>query len=101
MSQRNPAGRPTPPFSFPTPSLERGTVVAQTLDPDNLEWRKSSFSGSNGCVELASLEGNRVALRDSKNPAAGFFVYTPHEWISFVKGVRNGEFDGLVRPETQ
>ncbi|MCT2582366.1 DUF397 domain-containing protein [Actinophytocola gossypii] len=40
-----------------------------------LVWRKSSFSGSGGtgggnCVEAALLDGDRFALRDSKNPDA-------------------------------
>ncbi|MFD0851192.1 DUF397 domain-containing protein [Actinomadura adrarensis] len=36
---------------------------------DELKWRKSSKSSSNGgeCVELASLP-NAVAVRDSKDP---------------------------------
>ncbi|MFC6882771.1 MULTISPECIES: DUF397 domain-containing protein [Actinomadura] len=37
---------------------------------ENLNWRKSSRSGSNGgnCIELASSLCGRVAVRDSKDP---------------------------------
>jgi hypothetical protein len=43
------------------------------VDPTGLVWRKSSRSGAGGnsnCVELAHL-GTVIAVRDSKNPAAG------------------------------
>lgn len=43
--------------------------------PAGLTWRKSSFSSDNGmCVELATLSGNRFAVRDSKNPAGGHLI---------------------------
>ncbi len=63
---------------------------------DVLAWRKSSFSGAGGCVEVAPLGGGFLALRDSKNPAQGYFVYDAHEWQSFLAGVRAAEFDNLV-----
>lgn len=62
-------------------------------DECQLVWRKSSFSGANGCVEVAALSEGGIALRDSKHPEAGYFTYTPHEWQAFLNGVRNGEFD--------
>ena len=44
--------------------------------PAGLTWRKSSFSSDNGvCVELAHLPGGRIAIRDSKNPAAGHLIF--------------------------
>lgn len=62
----------------------------------DLPWRKSSFSGPNGCVEAAPLNGDLIAVRDSKNPQGGHLVYNAHEWQSFLAGVRNGEFDYLA-----
>ena len=47
-------------------------------------WRKSSYSGngSNGnCVEVAFL-GPAIALRDSKNPAAGALVLPQQAWTA-------------------
>jgi hypothetical protein len=63
---------------------------------DDLAWRKSSFSGMNGCIEVAPMGAGKLAWRDSKNPGEGFFVYDAHEWRSFLKGIRAGEFDDLV-----
>ena len=65
-------------------------------EPSDLAWRKSSFSSQNGCIEVAPLGQGHLALRDSKNPDQGYFVYNAHEWQSFVQAVRAGEFDDLV-----
>ncbi len=65
-------------------------------DLADLAWRKSSFSGQNGCVEAAPLRDGLIAVRDSKNPQAGHLVYNALEWQSFLAGVRNGEFDYLA-----
>ncbi len=55
-------------------------------------WRKSSLSGTNGCVEIAVINGN-IAVRDSKERKGPVLTFTPGEWKAFVGGVRNGEFD--------
>jgi hypothetical protein len=70
-------------------------VSERAVEP-GLPWRKSSFSGGNGCVEVAPIGGGSVALRDSKHPERGYFVYDAHEWESFLLGARNNEFDDLV-----
>ena len=62
------------------------------LDLTAAEWRKSTLSVVNGCVEVAHV-GDRVAVRDSKDTAGPVLVFTPREWEDFVGGVRFGEFD--------
>ena len=66
--------------------------------PDDLAWRKSSFSGSNGgdCVEIAPTPDNTVAVRNSKAPEAGVVLFTRSELAAFVAGVKAGEFDDLT-----
>ena len=62
---------------------------------DDLNWRKSSFSGGEGteCVEVAEApEGGRY-LRDTKDRNRPAHYFTAAEWDAFVKGVKNGEFD--------
>lgn len=56
-------------------------------------FRKSSFSGSGGCVEVRRLPDGHIALRDSKNISLPPYHFTPHEWTAFLAGVRAGEFD--------
>lgn len=65
------------------------------MQPDDLDWRTSSFSGGNGdsCVEVAFLPGGGVAVRDTKDRTLAPHRYTAPEWDAFLAGVRAGEFD--------
>ena len=61
-----------------------------------LDWIKSSLSMASGaCVELA-LAGDRVALRDSKNPTVAPLLFTRAEISAFLYGAKRGEFDRLL-----
>jgi Domain of unknown function (DUF397) len=56
-------------------------------------WRKSSASSSNAnCVEVRG-QGDAVDVRDSKNPDGPVLSFGPGEWVTFVAGVKLGEFD--------
>lgn len=58
-------------------------------------WRKASYSNGNGgnCVEVAGLDGDRRAVRDSKNPVGSVLTFASTEWTAFTLALRNGEFD--------
>lgn len=60
-------------------------------DLSAVAWRKSSFSATDNCLEVAAVAGG-VALRDSKNPTRGPLLFTDGEWRAFVRGTRAGEF---------
>lgn len=62
----------------------------------DLDWRKATASGNNGCVELAPLPGGGVAVRDSKDLAGPVLAFTRHEWVSFLDGMAKGEFAHLA-----
>ncbi|MGH3719975.1 MAG: DUF397 domain-containing protein [Pseudonocardiaceae bacterium] len=69
-------------------------------DLSRVVWRKSSRSGLNGgtdqCVEVAALDGGRIAVRDSKHPG-GAVLFLPHtELAAWLSGVRNDEFTDLT-----
>jgi hypothetical protein len=66
-----------------------------SIDPPDLSkvvWRKSSFSQTNGCVEVADA-GEIVAVRDSKNARGPILIFNRKEWAAFLSGVKNGEFE--------
>jgi hypothetical protein len=63
-----------------------------TVDLTNAEWRKSSFSASTNCVEVAFV-GDAIAVRDSKHPDGPALIYTRAEWDAFIGGVKDGEFE--------
>jgi len=61
-------------------------------------WVKSSLSFSNGnCVEVASLPGGGIGVRNSRDSEGPVLQFTPDEWHAFLGGVRNGEFDRFGR----
>ena len=55
-------------------------------------WRRSSRSQYNSCVEVRFV-GDRVPLRNSRDPDGPVLVFTAPEWDAFVAGVKLGEFD--------
>lgn len=62
--------------------------------PADRLWFKSSYSNGQGeCVEVA-ISGERVAARDSKDPAGPALVFGAEAWTAFVHGVAHGEFPG-------
>jgi Domain of unknown function (DUF397) len=65
------------------------------INVDRAQWRKSSYSGSNGgaCVEVARNLPGAVAVRDSKDPDGPKLAFAPDEWAAFTAGVKAGEFD--------
>jgi hypothetical protein len=62
-----------------------------TVDLSRAAWRKSTRSGTNGCVEVAFVE-DKVAVRDSKDRGGPVLLFTAHEWEAFIGGARDGEF---------
>lgn len=57
-----------------------------------LNWRKSRRCTSDKCVEIA-LNVNTVRVRDSANPKGSLLAYGKSEWLSFIRGIREGCFD--------
>jgi Domain of unknown function (DUF397) len=62
------------------------------MDLSSARFFKSSFSMSNGCVEVA-IQPDGVAVRDSKNRDGAVLEFSHHDWAAFLRGVKNGEFD--------
>jgi uncharacterized protein DUF397 len=61
-------------------------------DFSNAKWHKSARSSTGACVEVATLERG-VGVRDSKDRQGPILVFRFDEWIAFLGGVRDGEFD--------
>lgn len=59
---------------------------------DDEHYRSSSFSGGGNCVQAQQLENGDVCMRDSRNPAVSIVV-SHADWVAFVAGVKNSEFD--------
>jgi hypothetical protein len=55
------------------------------------QWQKSSYCGTNACVEV-SVSADGVLVRDSRSPEAAPLSFTVEEWTAFVQGIKAGEF---------
>jgi Domain of unknown function (DUF397) len=66
--------------------------MMQMTDRSPERWRKSSHSGTNGCVEVA-VGADGVDVRDSKDRSGPTLRFTFEEWQAFLVGARDGEFD--------
>lgn len=63
-----------------------GCDSSQQTDSD---WRKSSFSMSNGdCVEVAHLADGCVGVRDSKATEGMILRFAPEAWTAFLEDFR-------------
>ena len=102
----NPSGSPSPLVAplGKTPTSEGVTVGSATLGgpyergSSSSYWIKSSLSYANGnCVEVASLPGGKIGVRNSRDSAGPVLRFTPEEWHAFLGGVRDGEFDSFGR----
>ncbi len=61
-------------------------------DPQS-NWRKSSFSMSNGqCVEVYApgAPAGRIAIRDSQDPKGPRLHFSPNEWGVFIGKTKKG-----------
>lgn len=70
------------------------------MDLTRAQWRTSSFSGDgqndNGCVEVAFLPADRVAVRDTKDRARVPHLHSTAGWRAFVAAVRSDAFGPRV-----
>ena len=65
----------------------------------NAIWIKSSLSFSNGnCVEVASLPGDEIGVRNSRDPDGPVLTFTPGAWAAFVGRTRRGELAAAAPP---
>lgn len=55
-------------------------------------WKKSSASGNadGECVETA-MAGDKIMVRDSKNPTARPLVFSRDEWKAFLDRLQNSQ----------
>ena len=71
-----------------------GERAPGSADEPGGAWRKSSRSYTNGgCVEVATLPGKLIGVRDSKKQGDIVLWFRPAEWDAFVDGVRTGKLD--------
>ncbi|MEV6795673.1 DUF397 domain-containing protein [Streptomyces sp. NPDC051320] len=74
-----------------TYSGTNGGECVECTVTDGAAWRTSSYSGNTGgdCVEVADgCPVGSVPVRDSKNPSAPALIFRADTWHAFVAGLR-------------
>ncbi|MBO2465215.1 DUF397 domain-containing protein [Actinomadura violacea] len=57
------------------------------------QWRTSSYTERQDCVELAALDADSIGIRDSKNPAGPRLSVTRADLRDLVSRVKAGQLD--------
>jgi hypothetical protein len=70
-------------------------------EPDHLSlaWRKSSTSESGNSIEVA-IGPEAVYIRNSRHRSGPMLEFQHNEWVAFLSGVHNREFDLPATPAT-
>ena len=56
-------------------------------------FQKSSYSCSQGCVEVAFYLNNTILIRDTKHQSGQMLRFASLKWSAFLLGVKKAEFD--------
>ena len=61
---------------------------------DAKNWRRSTYCANTGCVEVAE-DGDRILMRDSKNPSQPHLGFDRADWREFIDQIRSGHLQSL------
>jgi hypothetical protein len=59
---------------------------------EHMQWQRSSYCGTNACVEVATLDGTYF-VRDAKDPGGAVISLSAAQWAVFRSAVNAGDFD--------
>ncbi|NJP99297.1 DUF397 domain-containing protein [Streptomyces zingiberis] len=51
---------------------------------NDANWRTSSYSGTENCVEFSDNYPDQVRVRDTKDRGRGILDFSPESWSEFV-----------------
>ena len=61
----------------------------------SLAWRVARDCDAGTCIGVAPHRG-MIVIGDTKNPDGPVLSYSHDEWVAFVKGIGQGDFDDLL-----
>ena len=60
------------------------------MQPVTPNWRTSSYTGTENCVEVADNDPTKVTMRDTKACSRGIMAVQPAAWAAFVEFAKEG-----------
>lgn len=60
------------------------------MQPVTPNWRTSSYTGTENCVEVADNDPKHVMVRDTKAPNRGVLAAQRTAWTAFVEHAKQG-----------
>lgn len=60
--------------------------------PTQPAYRRSSYCGTNACVEIATTP-DRAYMRDSKDTNSPVLEFDASAWLGFLTAIRAGHYD--------
>jgi Domain of unknown function (DUF397) len=60
----------------------------------DLSWHVARMCNAGNCVAVAT-NGHEFYIGDSKAPKGPVLAYSRDEWVTFLDGVKRGDFDHL------
>ncbi|GIH89994.1 hypothetical protein Psi01_06240 [Planobispora siamensis] len=63
---------------------------AEYYNQPEIKWRISSKCNNGNCVEVASLPGGLVGMRDNKEAGGPVLQFTRKEWQDFINDIKQG-----------
>ena len=60
------------------------------MQPVTPNWRTSTYTGTENCVEVADNEPTKVMVRDTKERSRGTMAVQPITWVAFVGFAKQG-----------
>lgn len=78
-----------------SPAMD-GPFSVLTLPDPIPDFAYAEGPGGGNCVEVAALDDDHIAVRNSNHPDRGPMLFTPTEMSAWIQGCQAGEFDDLT-----
>ena len=59
-------------------------------------WRVARDCNGGSCVQVAAPSQDKILIGDSKRSDGLAMSYSRDEWVAFVQGIKEGDFDDLI-----
>ena len=70
------------------------SVLTENYEP--VRWTTANSCAAGNCVRIAATGDGQTLIGDTKYPSGPVLRYTKDEWVAFLAGAKNGDFDEVL-----